>query len=499
MAAETRPLASDPILTARGVSKTYGSTRALVRVDLTVHSGEVLGLIGHNGAGKSTLMRLLGGGEAPDEGAVVLHNRAVTGGTAGRDRAFRRVRMAYQETSLCPELTVAENIALSSRWCFPRTRWRRAAAAAVRERLDEVFPRHGIAPTDRVEDLSLAQRQMVEIARASLVDGLEVLMLDEPSESLDPSAARSLYAYVRGCAARGIPTLLISHRIREVLSVADRVVVMRDGKVVADRPCGELDEETLVSLMGGRIAVATGEEKRAIHGRSAEEHVVAELKSARGGRLHDVSLYVRRGEVVGLAGLVGQGQQDVLELLWRPVRSDTKVTGSRAYASGDRQRSAVLPLWSVSDNLIVSAMRGMARYGISQFGKEREVVGNWVRRLNIIGKPDAPMVDLSGGNQQKVIVARAFASNAELILLDDPFRGVDVLTKTDLYELIRHEAQNGRSIVWYSSENVEMTHCDRVYVFRSGRITSELVGDAISEEAIIAHSFGDVQGTHKYD
>lgn len=481
-----------PVVTARGVTKTYGRTRALTGVDLEVGAGEVLGLVGHNGAGKSTLMRVLAGLEACDEGTVAVRGQEVPDGTGPRAEAFRGVRMAYQETSLCPDLTVAENIWVSSRRSLPRLRWRRAAGDAARRRLDEMFPGHGVTARDRIEDLSLAQRQMVEIVRASLCDRLDLLILDEPTESLGPDAARSLYAYVRDLTARGVAVLLISHRIREVLSVADRVAVLRDGAVIAERPAAGLGEHDVLTLMGAQVAERTGDERAvAAAGASGDRPVMAELRGATGPGLREVSVRVGAGEVVGLAGLAGQGQQEVLERLWRPARRDTSVHGTRAYVPGDRQRSGVLPLWSVAENLIVTAMRGIARRGVRRPAQERAAVRDWVERLAIRGGPDAAMTELSGGNQQKVIVARAFASAADLVLLDDPFRGVDVHTKTDLYQLIRQEAARGRSVVWYSSENAEMVHCDRVYVLRAGRVVAELTGEEISEERIIAVSFAE--------
>ncbi len=491
------PRAGEPVVVAKGVTKTYGRTRALAGVDLEVRAGEVLGLVGHNGAGKSTLMRVLAGLEACDEGAVLVHGKEVSGEAGPRAADFRAVRMAYQETSLCPDLTVAENIWVSSRHCLPRLRWRRAASDAVRRRLDEMFPGHGVSPRDRVEDLSLAQRQMVEITRASLVDRLDLLILDEPTESLGPDAARSLYDYVRTLTAAGTAVLLISHRIREVLSVADRVAVLRDGAVTAERFAEGLGEQDVLELMGAHVAVPSEKERSAARAATdvADRPAVAELRGATAPGLRGVSLRVGAGEVVGLAGLAGQGQQEVLERLWRPVRRDTTVAGTRAYVPGDRQRSGVLPLWSVAENLIVTAMRGLARQGLRRPAEERAAVGDWVERLSIRGGADAGITELSGGNQQKVIVARAFASTAGLVLLDDPFRGVDVHTKTDLYALIRQEAAQGRSVVWYSSENAEMAHCDRVYVFRAGRVVAELVGDEISEERIIAVSFDESDET----
>ncbi|GAB3149936.1 sugar ABC transporter ATP-binding protein [Microbispora hainanensis] len=484
----TGPAARPPVVTARGVTKAYGRTRALTGVDLEVRAGEVLGLVGHNGAGKSTLMRVLAGLEACDTGTVLVHGRKASAGD------FRSVRMAYQETSLCPDLTVAENMWVSSRHCLPRLRWRRAASDAVRRRLDEMFPGHGVSPRDRVEDLSLARRQMVEIARACLVDRLDLLILDEPTESLGPDAARSLYAYVRRLIGAGTAVLLISHRIREVLSVADRVAVLRDGAVTAERPAAGLGEPDVLELMGAHVAAPSSTGARTASAGTAARETVAELRGAIGPGLREVTLRVGKGEVVGLAGLAGQGQQEVLERLWRPVRRDTTVNVTRAYVPGDRQRSGVLPLWSVGDNLIVTALRGIARRGLRRPAEERAVVGDWVKRLAIRGGAEAGIIELSGGNQQKVIVARAFASPSGLVLLDDPFRGVDVHTKSDLYRLIREEAAKGRSIVWYSSENAEMAHCDRVYVFRAGRIVAELTGEEISEERIIAVSFNEDGG-----
>ncbi|MEV4751920.1 sugar ABC transporter ATP-binding protein [Streptosporangium sp. NPDC049248] len=495
-----RPSGQRPVVIARGVTKTYGRTRALTGVDLEVRAGEVLGLVGHNGAGKSTLMRVLAGLEACDEGTVTVCGRDASSGEAGpRAGDFRGVRMAYQETSLCPDLTIAENIWVSSRHCLPRMGWRRAAGNGARRRLDEMFPGHGVTPGDRVEDLSLAQRQMVEIVRASLVDRLDLLILDEPTESLGPDAARSLYDYVRTLTADGVAVLLISHRIREILSVADRVAVLRDGAVIAERPASGLGEHDVLALMGAEVAAKTENERVTAEGAAGDRPVLAEMRGTTAPGLRDVSLQVGVGEVVGLAGLAGQGQQEVLERLWRPVRRDTKVRGTRAYVPGDRQRSGVLPLWSVAENLVVSAMRGIARRGLRRPAEERAVVRDWVERLAIRGGPDAAMTDLSGGNQQKVIVARAFASAADLVLLDDPFRGVDVHTKTDLYGLIRQEAAQGRSVVWYSSENAEMAHCDRVYVFRAGRVVAELTGAEISEERIIAVSFAESDGAQNHE
>jgi len=479
-----------PVITAVQVTKTYGVTQALTGVDLEIRPGEVVGVVGHNGAGKSTLMRALCGIESVSTGTITVAD--TTG--PGRD-GFPGVRMAYQETSLCPDLTVAENVYLSSQEWLGSTSWRRTAREHVSRRLDEVFPGHGVSPDHYVEDLSIAQRQIVEIVRATISDGLRVLILDEPTESLTSDASAHLYSYVRQLAGDGVAVVLISHRMAEVLSVATRVVVLKDGAVAGDDPVDAVTEQSLLERMGAEVAVVTATEQKRIIAPSPDAPVVATVRAraAATGSPHDI--VAREGEVVGLAGIAGQGQAEVLAAMWRPSRADGGATNtSRAFVPGDRQRSGVFPLWSVADNLSITAMRSLAKAGRRGLTEERDVITRWVDTLRVRGGADALMTSLSGGNQQKVIVARAFASSSRLILLDDPFRGVDVHTKADLYQLIRAEAAGGRTVVWFSSENAEMSHCDRVYVLRAGRVAAELHGDEISEDRIIAESFAVVGG-----
>jgi ribose transport system ATP-binding protein len=482
-----------PVVVTRGASRFYGPTRALHSVDLEVRAGEVLGVVGHNGAGKSTLMRVLSGVEAVDHGQVTAHRR--TDPATALERPFANVRMAYQETSLAPDLTVVENIYLSARSWLPARGWRSAATRAFSERLGEVFPGQQVDPEDYVADLSLAHRQVVEIVRASLADQLDLLILDEPTESLTADSSVSLYRYVRSLTDQGIGVLLISHRISEVLSVADRIVVMQDGTVVADNPAAGQTEASLLAAMGSIDEPGD----TAAHQTTAQAAARGPVRASVRGRAADTGgetpIVVHEGEVIGLAGIAGQGQQEVLEELWQPTDRATSVTGRRAYVPGDRQRTGIFPLWSVADNLGISAMRSLARRGVRRTEAEAEVISSWVDRLRIRGGGSALMTSLSGGNQQKVIVARAFASDASIVLLDDPFRGVDVHTKNDLYRLIRDEVAGGRSVVWYSSDNSEMEHCDRVYVLRAGHVAAELTGHEITEDRIIAESFADIPGS----
>lgn len=468
-------------IAARGVTKRYGSTRALAGVDLHVERGEILGLVGHNGAGKSTLMRILAGREQPDTGAVTARGTAAGRPWDTRAAAAAGVRMVYQELALCADLTVAENAYLSDPRRTAPFGWRARAERRIGEVLDAVFPGHGIAVVKRIGELTLAQRQMVEIARALCTERLGLLILDEPTESLGVDAAGQLYAHLHRLTADGTSVLLISHRMAEVTAHSDRVAVMRDGAVAG--VFTGADEATLLHAMGGEVHAAA-EAEAAADARQAGE-VVAEIRG------DGVPFAVRAGEIVGLAGLAGQGQEAMLARLWsagalsRGVRAPQR----RAYVPGDRQTSGILPLWNVAQNLTIAALRGISTAGVVDARAKRDLAARWIDALRIRGAAGTPITALSGGNQQKVLVARAFATDAALVLLDDPFRGVDVATKNELYTLMKTEAAAGRAIVWYSTENAEMAHCDRVYVLRGGRIVSELTGDTNTEERIIADSF----------
>ena len=475
----------EPLVQIRQAVKTYRSTRALTGVTLEVNAGEVLGIVGHNGAGKSTLMRLLSGLETCDTGSIRIDGAAKPG-RAG----YPGVRMAYQEGSLALELTVAENIYLSSSRWMPRRRWRLAAAERAMARLAEIFPGCRIGAADHLDDLPLADRQMVEITRATIADDLRLLILDEPTESLSGDAVEHLYDFVRKLRSEGRAIVLVSHRLREILSVCDRVAVMKDGAVVSTYPAADVSERDLFLAMGGDIDVtpAAGElvkTKRAGEGPAAVRIPMTTISG------NPSEIVARKGEVIGLAGIAGQGQQQVLERLWRARRGDVEVGAKRAFVPGDRQRSGILPLWDVAANLTISALGSLSRWGVRRFEEESKLVARWVERLKIRGGARAAIAGLSGGNQQKVIVARAFASNVDTILLDDPFRGVDVHTRAELYQLIKTEAARGKTVFWYSSENSEMQHCDRAYVLRANRIAGELRGPEITDERIIAMSFAE--------
>ncbi|ALA19971.1 MULTISPECIES: sugar ABC transporter ATP-binding protein [unclassified Chelatococcus] len=479
------------IVQLEGVRKSFGAVRALAGVDLDVRAGECLGLVGHNGAGKSTLMQVLAGTLAADEGRLVVAGDDITASAGVAAARAHGVVCVFQELSLCPNLTMAENARVMHR-AFRGFGWRKRAGAAMAAMLDDIFPRHGIDPADVVADLSIARRQMVEIARAFLVtdEPLRLVILDEPTSSLDQVVAEQLMAFVRRFVARGGSVILISHLLGEILATSDRVVVMKDGRVVETRPAEVFTRESLVAAMGS--VAAQEDAKRAAAAQPAGE-IVVEARPAR--QADGRSLRARRGEIVGLAGLAGHGQTDLLVRINAAAQGrepHARVAGAVAFVAGDRQSDGVFPLWSIAENITIRSLGGLRRFGLIDPAAEVRMAEEWRQRI-AIRTPDMGngILSLSGGNQQKALFARALASDAGIVLMDDPMRGVDVGTKQEVYGMIRAEAARGRTFLWYTTEFDELRHCDRVYVFRAGVIVAELAADEITEERVLQSSFAE--------
>ncbi len=482
--------AAPPIVGLDGVERSFGAVRALAGVDLACRAGECLGLVGHNGAGKSTLMAVLAGTLAPDRGTITVDGDDQTDryGVVGALR--HGVRCVFQELSLCPNLSVAEN----TRIVHPSLAglgWRARAGRLIGAVLDEIFPGHGIAPGDLVGDLAIGQRQLVEIARAFTATDVpaRLVILDEPTSSLDAVVAGQLLAFVRRFVAGGGSCVLISHLLGEILEASDRVVVMRDGRVVAARPSGGFTRDTLVAAMGN-----VAEAGQTPDGAAAEARARAgsPLVRATAGR----ELVAHAGEIVGLAGLAGQGQSELLRNLFdaagRRRRPGVEVLGSAALVAGDRQTDGIFPLWSIAANISIGSLRALTRLGLVDPAAEARLAAGWRARIGIrTPDMDDNILTLSGGNQQKALFARALGSNAAIVLMDDPMRGVDVGTKREVYAMIRAEAGAGRTFVWYTTELDELQHCGHVYVFREGRIVADLARAAATEEAVLHASFAE--------
>lgn len=473
-----------------GVEKHFGAVRAIDGVDLIVGQGECLGLVGHNGAGKSTLMHILTGTAIPDRGRMIFAGKEQAGYSPGQAKTLG-VRCVFQELSLCPNLTVAEN----ARVFHPGLsgfNWRRKAGRLIIDKLDAIFPGHGVGASDLVQDLSIGRRQMVEVARAFTVtdEPVRLVILDEPTSSLDAHSARQLLDFMRRVVADGVSCIFISHLLGEVLDICDRIVVMRDGKTVADAEARTFDRDRLVAAMGGvdahvRDARAgttpvRGQSPLRVRARPRRQTGAAELVA-------------HEGEVIGLAGLAGHGQTDLLLAIYAAAlggRGNVDVTATVALVAGDRQADGIFPLWSIAENIGVRSLARL-RQGLLISHRREDALANFWRDKIKIRTPDVHdnILSLSGGNQQKALFARALGSDARIVLMDDPMRGVDVGTKLEVYDLIREEADTGRTFLWYTTEADELKYCDHVYVFRNGSIVADLTRDELTEEKVIQSSF----------
>lgn len=483
--------AVEPLVSLRGIARRFGAVRALAGIDLDIEAGETLGIVGHNGAGKSTLMHVLAGTLTPDEGAIMVAGQAERDGYDVRRAHALGINCVFQELSLCPNLRVYENVRILHHALYGPG-WPRRARRLIRDALDEIFPGNGIDADAVVSDLPIGPRQMVEIARAftELDHKLRLVILDEPTSSLGARAAEQLLQFTRRATARGLSCIFISHRLKEVLAHTDRVAVMRDGQVVARERSADLSESRLVEHMGVTGGGMPAEGAATAQGGARALRVELAVP---GGAM----LTARAGEVVGLAGLDGHGQRDALLRIFAAARGrrrgvGARVAGSVAYVSGDRPREGVFPLWSVGHNLTVGLLPRLAHAGLLRPSEERALAQSWRERIGI-RTPDVaqPILSLSGGNQQKVLIARAFASGADILLLDDPMRGVDVGTKRELFAAVRQEAAAGRCVLLYTTETQELEHCDRTYVFYHGAITEQIDRAALTEERVLRASFAD--------
>ena len=471
-----------PVLRITGIEKAFPGVQAIRSASIEVLPGEIHALVGENGAGKSTLIKVVTGAHRPDRGSVALHGAPVRIDSP-RDALDAGVAAIYQEFNLVPALTVRENLFLGRE---PR---RLFDAREERRRTREVFQRLGIEvdPEASVRDLPVAHQQLVEIARALLAEA-RLLIMDEPTAALTPREVETLFGILGELRRRGIGILFISHRLNEVFRIADRVTVMRDGATLGTWPVRELTREALIEKMVGRPLDQEFPKVRVPPG--AERLVVRGL---RGGRLREASFGVRAGEVLGIAGLVGAGRTDLVRLIFgadRPESGEILLDGRPVtirsprdairhgicLLTEDRQGQGLVLGLSARANFALPNLGHWSHLGWIRERRERSSFLHYVEALNIrVAGPEQLARHLSGGNQQKLLVARWLESDSRVIIVDEPTRGIDVGAKYEMYLLLNDLAARGKAIVMISSELPEILGMsDRVLVMHEGRITGEI-------------------------
>lgn len=491
-----------PLLSAENLSKAYPGVQALDGVSIDLHAGEIHALIGENGAGKSTLIRMLAGVDRPDSGQIRVNGEPVRL-TSPADARQRGISVIFQELALVPHMTVAENILLGREvgrgpggLVVDR---RRAAAIAA-----EVLGRMGVSidPGAPTGTLSIAEQQLVEIAR-SLAIGSPVVIMDEPTSSLGLRDIRALLDVVKGLRDSGVAVMYVSHKLDEVRELADRITVMRNGARVASMDATGVGPDDLIPLMVGRESSELYPEVE----RSAGPVVLEVAGLTRAGVFHDISFEVRRGEVLGIAGLVGAGRTEVvravcgidpvdngeIRLLGKPLRLRSVTDAIKAgivYVPEDRKRLGLVLGMSAYENGALPSLRRLSPMGIVRGGRLRTMVEQTLRSIGIRGQLKPPVRTLSGGNQQKVVLGKWMMRGAEVFVLDEPTRGIDIGAKSDVYNLVRKLCTEGAAVIVVSSELDEIRHlADRIVVMAGGRVHDRMDVADYDEERVLRAAF----------
>ena len=495
--------ASEPLLELRRIRKSFSGLTALHDATLLLYPGAIHALVGENGAGKSTLIKVLAGVYRPDDGQIVMHGRPITIDNPAQARDAG-VAVIYQEPTLFPDLSVAENIfmgrhPISSR--LRRIHWN-TLYSDVRQLLGQVGL--DLDPRERVRGLSVADQQLVEVAKALSLHA-RVMVMDEPTASLTPDEVERLFGIVRRLREQQVAIVFIGHRLEEIFAVSDQITVLRDGYYIGTFRTADLTPDQVITHMVGRPLDALYARERVEAGRT----LLKVDKLRREGVFADISFDVRAGEIVGLAGLVGAGRTEVARAIFGIDRLDAgtialdgrtvqfqspraAVRAGLSYVPEDRQaQGLILPL-PISQNVTLPLLREMARGGLLQPARERALADEYGRRLRLRARSVRQLArDLSGGNQQKVVLAKWLATRPKVLILDEPTRGIDVGAKAEVHRLMGELAASGLAMLMISSELPEiLAMSDRVLVMREGRLAAELDRATASQERIMAAAAG---------
>jgi rhamnose transport system ATP-binding protein len=498
---------SDAVLSLRNAAKSFGAVQAVINASLELYPGEAHALVGENGAGKSTVVKMLAGVHQPDSGQLLVDGRPVwlTGPAAAREAG---IAVIYQEPILFPDLTVAENIYMGRQ---PLRSGRRIDRRAMRAEVSALFGRLGVRmDPDRIcRGLSIADQQLVEIAKALSLEA-RIIVMDEPTAALSAVEVSRLFTIVSTLRAAGSAVLFISHRLEEVFELCQRVTVMRDGRKVLGRELAGLTPDDLVRAMVGRDLSA----RLSGGGGKAGEPVLQVERLTREGVFIDISLTVRAGEVVALAGLVGAGRSEVARAIFGIDRYDAgtvsirgralrKASPTSAMAAGlgfvpeDRRQQGLVMDMSIQENVALASLSRIGRAGLVTAGSERRFAADWVARLQVkYGRLADPVSRLSGGNQQKVVLARWLGREPTVLIVDEPTRGIDIATKAEVHALLGELAASGVAVLVISSELPEVLRLgDRILVLREGRLAAEFDRADATEENLMAAATGQLQDT----
>lgn len=494
-------MAHDIILQVNGLSKSFAGVKALDNVRLTIRRGEVHALMGENGAGKSTLMKMLIGLHTPDAGEVLFEGEPLPYGDI-HDILKRGISMIHQELQVVPELTVAQNIFLGREtnrgllsWLKDRSQEKQAGLLLEQMGVS-------ISPGQKMKYLSVAEMQMVEIAKA-ISNQAKVIIMDEPTSALSEKEVAALFRIISELRKNGVAIIYISHKMEEIFAIADTITILRDGQYIDTKPAADLDRNSLITMMVGRKIESLFPQSVTRKG----QEVLSVRNLSRPGKFTDINFTVHQGEVLGLAGLMGAGRTEIARAIFgldRPDSGEIFIKGQKAdihspqdairngigYVSEDRKALGFIPGLSVKHNITLASLPAQARAGLIQDQRETEAAAKMIADLKIKTTGMHQKVTfLSGGNQQKVVIGKVLMAAPDLIILDEPTRGIDIGAKSEIYKLINQLTSNGLAVIMISSELPEILGLsDRVVVLSQGRQTATLSKEEATPETIMAYA-----------